>query len=76
MKSLPMPQYLMHDWTSATGMTLEEWAQDLWDRGWRDWCGPGDWLTVNGERRFRVALRRDAELMRAEQRARAQAHGK
>lgn len=73
-KSLPLQQYLLHDWTAATGMTIEDWAQDLWDRGWRDWCGPGMWITVDGERRFRTSLRREAHYLRdelSEQRAAA-----
>lgn len=59
-------QYLLHDWTPATGMTLEEWAEDLWAHGWRDWCGHGQWVTINGESRFRVSLRREPHLMKAE----------
>lgn len=66
-KSLPMPQYLLHDWDPTSGVTLEDWAQDLADRGWHSWSGTGGtWAVINGRRVYRVHLRRDARHLKAE----------
>lgn len=66
-KSQALPQYLMHDWDPESGVTLEDWARALAEQGWRSWEGTGGtWTTINGVRVYRVQLRREAHLMKAE----------
>lgn len=66
-----MPQYLLHDWDPAAGLSLEDWAQDLADKSWRTWAGSGAWTVINGRRVFRVSLRREPHYLKAELRSTA-----
>ena len=65
-------QYLLHHWDPDSGVSMEDWAQDLADRGWVVWGGPGGWTTHNGQRVWRVSLRREPEFLKAELRERRQ----
>ena len=75
MASLPMPQYLLHDWDPNSGVTMEAWARDLADKGWVTWAGPGCWTSIDGRRVWRVSLRREPELFKAELAAARRAQG-
>lgn len=68
-----MWQYLLHDWDPDSGVSMQAWAQDLADKGWVAWAGPGCWTTHEGRSLWRVSLRREPELLRAELRAKGMA---
>lgn len=40
---------------------MEAWARELAAQGWRQWAGPGCWVTINGRQVWRVELRLDAQ---------------
>lgn len=61
-----MQQYLLYDFDPTGDATLEEWAQDRAEQGWRTWAGSGAWTTINGRRLFRIPLVREAHHLKAE----------
>lgn len=59
-------QYLLHDWDPEDGVSMEDWAQALADRGWVTWAGSGCWTAHDGRGVWRVSLRREPEFLKAE----------
>lgn len=55
-----MPRYTLADWDPECGKSMEEWARELRDQGWRQWSSAGGWIDVDGRRVWRVSLRLDA----------------
>lgn len=45
-----MPRYLLADWDAETVQSMEDWARELAEEGWRVWAGPGCWFDLNGRR--------------------------
>ena len=51
-------QHTSLDYDSTTDGDEEEWARAVAAEGWRTWHSSGVWVTVNGRRVRRWALRR------------------